>query len=110
MAGALMQQRQTIEIGVPARPPAGEILGLGVDHRQVMQKPQRTLVFARERIVALGEKVRREAELQPEAGEHLHAERPVGALEGEHYHYHTTMKPGNSFPVGQSFAMRGSVI
>ena len=33
LAGALMQQRQTIEIGVRAGAPAGEILGLGVDHR-----------------------------------------------------------------------------
>ena len=84
LAGALMQKRKAIEIGVRSGAPAGEIRGLGVDHRQIMQKPQRALIFARLRIVTLGEEVRLKAELQRETGQHLHAERPIGALEGEH--------------------------
>ena len=38
----------------------------------------------RQRVVAVGEEVRRETELQRKARQHLHPHRPVGALEGEH--------------------------
>jgi hypothetical protein len=84
LTGTLVQQRETVEVGMGARAPAAEIFGLGVDHRQVVQKPQRALIFARQRVVAIAEEIRREAELEREAGEHLHAQRPVGAFEGKH--------------------------
>ena len=79
-----MQKREAVEIGVRACAPAGKIPRLGVDHRQVVQEPQRALIFARQRVVAISEEIRREAELPGKAGQNLHAERPVGALEGEH--------------------------
>ena len=80
-----MQQRQAVEIGMGARAPAGEIRGLGIHHRQIVNKPQRALILARERIVTVGEEIGSKAELEREAGQHLHAERPVGAFEGEHH-------------------------
>jgi hypothetical protein len=40
LAGPLMQQRQAVEIGMGARAPAGEIRGLGIHHRQIVNKPQ----------------------------------------------------------------------
>ena len=46
LAGALVQQRQAVEVGVGAGAPAGEVLRLGVFHRQIVQQPQRALVFA----------------------------------------------------------------
>ena len=35
LAAALMQKRETVEIGMRAGTPAGEIRQLGIDHRQV---------------------------------------------------------------------------
>ena len=61
LAGALMQKRKAVEIGVGAGAPAGEIRGLGIHHRQIVQKPQRALILARQRIVALGEEIGRES-------------------------------------------------
>jgi hypothetical protein len=50
-----------------------------------VQEPQRALIFTRQRIVTLREEVRLEAELVGETGQYLHAQRPVGAFEGEHH-------------------------
>src|SRR6478736_3315065 len=79
-----MQQSQAVVIGMGARAPALEILRFRVQHWQVVEKPKRALISAGQRVMQLGEQIRRKADLERKTGQYLHAKRPIGALEGQH--------------------------